>query len=254
MDRPYTLNPNHAFGELVGMDPAARSKAYRDPAWRERAVAGSDAQTTMKPRWGTFIVQVSDAHPETVDRTIEAIAAQRGVHPVLALVDLAVDEPGLNLMVKCVVCNDDPVEVAELLLDEGCTLGLSDAGAHISQLCDAVQPTDLLGEWVRDRGVMSIEAGVRKLTGDHADLLGIPDRGYLRTGYAADVVVFDPATVAPGPIQRWDDFPGNGVHLTAPEPIGVRHVFVNGSAIRTDERQCPEQRAVGQLVRPDRRA
>ena len=78
-------------------------------------------------------------------------------------------------------------------------LGLSDAGAHVDQLCDAPLPTDLLGTWVRERGVMPLEHAVRKLTGEPADMFGFVRRGYLREGDWADVCVFDPETVGTGP-------------------------------------------------------
>lgn len=130
--------------------------------------------------------------------------------------------------------NDDPVAVADLLRDEHCTLGLSDAGAHVSQLCDASQATDFLGEWVREREVMSWASAVRKLTGVQADLMGFADRGYLSQGAWADVVVFNPTTVGPGVVRRVRDFPGNAERLTADAPTGVTHVVVNGVPIRRD--------------------
>jgi N-acyl-D-aspartate/D-glutamate deacylase len=116
-------------------------------------------------------------------------------------------------------------------------LGLSDAGAHVDQLCDAPLATDLLGNWVRDRGVMPVERAVRKLSGEPADMFGFVGRGYLREGNWADVCVFDPRTVGPGPLRRVRDFPADGERLTAEEPTGVRHVLVNGTPIRVDEQQ-----------------
>ena len=97
--------------------------------------------------------------------------------------------------------------MSQLLTHEHVVLGLSDAGAHVGQLCDAPLPTDLLGTWVRERGIMPLERAVRKLTGEPADMFGFVRRGYLREGYWADVCVFDPATVAPGPTERLRDFP-----------------------------------------------
>ena len=116
-------------------------------------------------------------------------------------------------------------------------LGLSDAGAHIDQLCDAPLPTDLLGTWVRERNVLALEHAVRKLTGEPADMFGFVGRGYLREGYAADICVFDPATVGTGPTRRVRDFPADAERLTAEEPTGIRHVLVNGTPIRVDESQ-----------------
>src|SRR5207244_4708368 len=127
---------------------------------------------------------------------------------------------------------DDEEAVCPLLVDEHCTLGLSDAGAHAAQLCDAPQATDLLGNWVRDKGVVPMEQAIRKLSGLQADLFGFTGRGYLRPGAFADVAVFDPVTVAPGPVRRVRDFPANAERLTADAPLGMQHVVVNGTPNR----------------------
>ena len=84
---------------------------------------------------------------------------------------------------------------------------------------------------------MPLERAVRKLTGEPADMFGFARRGYLREGYWADVCVFDPATVAPGPTRRVRDFPADAERLTAEEPVGVRHMLVNGTPIRVDGAQ-----------------
>ena len=84
---------------------------------------------------------------------------------------------------------------------------------------------------------MPLEQAIRKLTGEPADMFGFERRGYLREGYHADVCVFDPATVGPGPQVRLRDLPANGERLTNEEPSGVRHVLVNGTLIRKDEIQ-----------------
>ncbi len=86
---------------------------------------------------------------------------------------------------------------------------------------------------------MPLERAVRKLSGEPADLFGLARRGYLREGYAADVCVFDPRTVAPGPTRRVRDFPADAERLTAEEPVGVRHLLVNGTPIRVDGEQLP---------------
>jgi N-acyl-D-aspartate/D-glutamate deacylase len=127
--------------------------------------------------------------------------------------------------------------VGRLLNEKHTVLGLTDAGAHVDQLCDAPLPTDLLGNWVRDREIMPLETAVRKLTGEPADMFDFARRGYLREGYFADVCVFDPKTVAPGAVRRLRDLPANGERLTAETPSGMRHVLVNGSSIRKDEIQ-----------------
>ena len=153
------------------------------------------------------------------------------------------------MRVACFLANDDPEEIAHLIKQEHVTLGLSDAGAHVGQLCDAPQATDFLGNWVRGRGVMSLEEGVRRLTSLQADILGLPDRGRIAAGKWADVVVFDPDTVAPGPTRRLADFPAGSSRLTADQPTGIRHVLVNGVPIHIDGEHDTTARP-GRLIRP----
>jgi N-acyl-D-aspartate/D-glutamate deacylase len=148
----------------------------------------------------------------------------------------------LETRFRIYIANDDTDEVDYLLSREHVILGLSDAGAHVGQLCDAPQATDLLGLRVRERGTMSIERAVRKLSGEIADLLGLAQRGYLRPGCHADVAVIDPARVAPGPVRRVRDFPADSERLTADRPPGVRHVLVNGVPIRVDEESLAPDR------------
>jgi N-acyl-D-aspartate/D-glutamate deacylase len=112
-------------------------------------------------------------------------------------------------------------------------LGLSDAGAHASQLCDACAPTYLLAKWVREKGLLPIEEAVRMLTSQTADVFGISDRGRLQRGLAADVTVFDPETVGCSPLRRVYDLPTGADRLIS-DATGVRAVVVNGTVIRED--------------------
>jgi N-acyl-D-amino-acid deacylase len=247
MIEPFTLNVNPQFAELMTADVGTRRKAYADSSFREKAIVDWEGMTFGKPRWETYEIAESSAHPELDGRRLVDIASERGTSPFDALMDLAVDDPAMR--VGCMLANDDPVEVAKVLAADHCTLGLSDAGAHVSQLCDAPQATDYLGNWVRDKGLFPLEEGIRRLTSQQADIYGFADRGRLEAGKAADVVVFDPDTVAPGPLRRVRDFPANSERLTADEPVGIRHVLVNGTPIQVDGVHDAEARP-GQLVRP----
>jgi N-acyl-D-amino-acid deacylase len=246
---PFPLNVNREFAGLMGRPLDERRTAYADHAWRQRALDAWEEQQVLVPRWDTYEIAETSSHPELIGRRLDDLADERGVRPFDALLDVAVDEPGLLVRVRCIIANDDQSAVMSLLTEERCTLGLSDAGAHVGQLCDAPQPTDFLGGWVRDRGVMPLERGVRKLTGVQADLLGITDRGYLRPGAWADVVVFDPDTVAPGPIRRVRDFPADAERLTADQPVGVRHVVVNGVPVQVDGERVDGDARPGRIVR-----
>ena len=106
----------------------------------------------LQPRWDTYEIMESGAHPELIGKRLTTLADERATDPLDTLLDLSADERDLEaLRVKTVLANDDPDGIAMLLKEPGCVLGLSDAGAHIGQLCDAPLPTDLLGNWVRER-------------------------------------------------------------------------------------------------------
>jgi len=231
----YSLNTGAVFGELMKVSRAVRLAAYRDPAWRGLAAADLE-HSQMKPRWETFEVSESERFPELVGRRVTDIGRERQLSPLDVMCELAVAED-LTTRFRAYIANDDVEEVGRLLTHDHVTLGLSDAGAHVDQLCDAPLPTDLLGTWVRERQLMPLERAVRKLTGEPADIFGFTGRGYLREGSWADVCVFDPQTVSPGPTRRVRDFPADAERLTAEQPAGVRHVLVNGVPIRSDESQ-----------------
>jgi N-acyl-D-aspartate/D-glutamate deacylase len=235
MEDAYSLNTGTVFGQLLEGTRDDRIGAYRDPEWRARAAADL-ANAPMKPRWDTFEVSESERFPELEGRRVTELAEERGESPFDVLCELSLAED-LKTRFRAYIANDDPVEVGHLLAHDHVALGLSDAGAHIGQLCDAPLFTDLLANWVRGRAVLPLEAAVRKMTGEPADMFGFVRRGYLRAGNWADVCVFDPATVGPGPLRRVRDFPADGERLTAEEPTGMRHVLVNGTPIRLDEQQ-----------------
>ncbi len=97
-----------------------------------------------------------------------------------------------------------------------------------------------------------MEQAVRKLSGQQADIFGFVDRGYLRPGAWADVAVFDPTTVAPGPTRRVRDFPADAERLTADQPVGMVHILVNGTPLQVDGERTGATGA-GQIVKPGRR-
>ncbi len=252
MVEPFTFNTNPVFAELMAGTLEGRRAAYADPSWRQRAREAWNAPKAFRPRWSTMEIMETNAHPELIGRRLADIAADAGLDAFDALLDLAVTEPDMLMRIKVVIANDDAEGVTTLLNEPHTTLGLSDAGAHVGQLCDAPLPTDLLGNWVRERGALPIELAIRKLSGQQADLFSFEGRGYLRPDHWADVTVFDPATVAPGPIRRVRDFPANSERLTADAPTGMRHILVNGQPIQQDGVRVEEAliNTPGRLVRP----
>jgi len=127
-------------------------------------------------------------------------------------------------------------------------VSLSDAGAHLTFFNDAGFGLHLLGHWARERGTMSMSEAVRRLTSHPAEVLGIMDRGLLRDGYAADLLLFDPATVGRGPKRRVHDLPGGAARLTT-DAVGVHGVWVNGRPIADAKGLVPDVPLAGKLLR-----
>jgi N-acyl-D-aspartate/D-glutamate deacylase len=115
-------------------------------------------------------------------------------------------------------------------LDERTVIGASDAGAHLDMLDTFAFSTVVLGEGVRERGLLTLSQAIRQLSEVPARYLGMKDRGLLRPGYWADVVVFDPDTVGRGPVYTRFDLPAGAARLYA-DSLGINHVIVNGREI-----------------------
>src|SRR2546421_183900 len=245
--RPFTYPlfaaPGGRHLEPVGLHEQGLARGA--DVWPQVTPRPLTMQFTMADAYSLNTGEVSESQrfPELVGRRVTDIGRERQLSPLDVMCEVAVAED-LTTRFRAYIANDDAEEVGRLLTHDHVTLGLSDAGAHVDQLCDAPLPTDLLGTWVRERQLMPLERAVRKLTGEPADIFGFTGRGYLREGFWADVCVFDPQTVSPGPTRRVRDFPADAERLTAEEPAGMRHVLVNGVPIRSDGSQLelPDER------------
>ncbi|MHB8466022.1 MAG: N-acyl-D-amino-acid deacylase family protein [Acidimicrobiales bacterium] len=243
---PFTFNTRPSFSRLMGLDLEARQATYRDPAWRAETWAEL-GQGRIPFNWASVSVAESASRPELVGRGVVELAAEFGCTPLDVVLDVSLGD-SLQTRFLSVLANDDPEGIAWLLPRDNVLFGLADSGAHVSQLCDACFATDLLGNWVRDREVMLIERAIHKLTGEPAAVYGLTDRGTVEVGKAADLCVFDPDTVAPGPLRRIYDFPANGERLTADAPVGMTHTLVNGVPIRVDGESVADARP-GRVLR-----
>jgi N-acyl-D-aspartate/D-glutamate deacylase len=244
---PFTFNMKPSFKALMDRPIEERLAAYRDAAWRRAAQDELEQPgRAFRPDWSKLTIVECPTNPSLEGRSIADVAGERGEEPLTTMIAVAGDD--LTTRFGSVLANNDPDQIERLLQQDGLLIGLSDAGAHVSQLCDACLPTDLLGNWVREREVLTLEHAVHKLTGEPAAVFGFDDRGVLAPGKIADVAVFDPASVAPGKLRRVQDFPADGERLVADDPHGVTHVLVNGTPIRVDG--APD--ADGVAARPGR--
>ena len=165
--------------------------------------------------------------------TVAEIGRTEGKDGVDAFLDLTLADD-LELEFTMTSFNTRVDRMAELLNNPAILIGLGDGGAHVDMLCDSGYPTYLLGTWVREREVLSLHEAVRRLTSDPADLFGIRDRGRLKPGLAADIAIFDPATVGSSNRgERRYDLPGGGKRMVMPSR-GVRYTIVNGVTTYAD--------------------
>jgi N-acyl-D-aspartate/D-glutamate deacylase len=147
--------------------------------------------------------------------------------------------------------NIDEEVVGEMLRNPHTLLALSDAGAHATLLCEAGQTSYFLGEWVRERRLMSLEEAVRRITSLPAEVFGLHDRGRLAPGFAADLVIFDPSTIAAEVAEVVRDLPG-GEPRYVQRARGIAWTFVNGRPVIQEGRipQGLEGIGPGVIARP----
>lgn len=224
---------------------AERMAVLTDPGFRQEFLerTSSDGWNYL---WGKTLVSEVDGRPELTDHPIAALAEAAGRHPSEILLDLGY-ETELQAIFAVTHLNGDENEVAVLLGHPGTRIGVTDAGAHVSELCDACYPTHLLGHWVRERGEFSLERAVAMLTSEAAQVYGIADRGVLRVGAAADLVVFDPETVGATSLRRVYDLPAGAPRLVS-DARGIDHVIVNGQRL-LDHGDIVARRRPGRVLR-----
>src|SRR5882724_5415715 len=188
--------------------------------------------------------------PPSEGRTVGEVAATFGKDPVDAFFDLALADD-LKTRFTVAIMNTDAAAVAEIFTHPIALIGLADAGAHLTLFCEAGQTSRLLGHWVRERKTLSLEEAVRRITSMPADIFGFADRGRLRPGLAADLVVFDPETIAADEPELIHDLPDGGPRLVQ-RARGIAWSFVNGGAVIQDGRmpESPESRGRGRVLRP----
>ena len=202
-------------------DPAVRAALRRDFNDKSNVIHFSR-------RWD--MVEVIEVRKESLKpleaRKIADIAAEQGRDALDVFLDLCVED-GLQTDFLTVLANSDEAAAAEMLRHPDTLIGLSDAGAHAALECGYGFTTYLLGHWVRELKIMPLEQAVRKLTSQLADQLGLVDRGRIRPGLMADLVIFDPDTVnMQRPVPAFD-FPG-GAKRFVQRADGISHTIVNG--------------------------
>ena len=214
-----------------------QKRFYRDQKFRAEFRKEMETPKVFNGKWERAIVHIA-TKPELqalVGQSVAEIARQRGKDGLDTFLDLCIEDD-LQLEYTYELFNADENRIPELITHDQVMVGLSDGGAHVDMLCDAGYCTYLLGTWVRDRQVMSLEHAVKRITSEPAAFYGLTTRGKIEQGLAADFAIFDLNTV--GSKKRGEmrtDLPGGGRRLVMPAE-GVMHTVVNGSVLYEDQK------------------
>jgi N-acyl-D-amino-acid deacylase len=235
----YTLRNPFAFSEMPSWKGAFNRTVeeqvalYRSPQFREafRDDIKAGRGLLFRGQWDRLHVTrvETEQNKQFLNQSIGEIAARLHKDPVDTLLDLAVEErAALGFTVSLI--NADPEAVGKLLTLPNVLVGLSDAGAHVDQHCEAGVPTYILHEWVHKRQVLMLEEGVRRITSELADFLSLKNKGRVVPGMDADLVLFDPATVKPYPSEWVNDLPGGKPRLIE-RAEGIAYTLVGGNIL-----------------------
>jgi N-acyl-D-aspartate/D-glutamate deacylase len=237
MRNPFIFAIFSAWHPVFNKSVEEQMKLYADPGFRQTFRAEMDQRRIFAGQWGRMTV-IDAKSPEVQKhveskKTVAQIARDQGKDPIDTFLDLAIADK-LELLFDLQAFNFEPEGVKNLVSDPRFLIGLSDGGAHVDMLCDAGYATYLLGRWVREHQVLSLEEGVRRLTSVPADLFGIPKRGRIAPGLVADLTLFDLATVdAKDPEYVWD-LPGGGKRFVA-KSKGIKTTIVSGQVLYQDD-------------------
>jgi N-acyl-D-aspartate/D-glutamate deacylase len=251
LHEPYVFEGLRAWQRLMKMDAAALKATLSDPAFRQsvKDELAVPQRRLFNGDWKKmFVTQVAKPQNKSLEgASIHDLARAAGRHPLDFMLDLSLGE-GLDTLFTGTLLNSDEEAVGRLLRDPNSIVSLSDAGAHLTFLCDAGFGLHLLGHWSRDLHALSTEHAVRKLTAEPAALFGIRDRGAIAPGKAADLLLFDPASVGRGKSQRVFDLPAGASRLTTPG-LGIHGVWVNGERIADADGIVEDAPMPGRLLR-----
>jgi len=232
---PFDVLP--AWRELRRLPLAEQKQRLADRATRARLVAD---EAGMKPRGNVFQgggAATTDPRKPDYDNlyvmkgvdwddpTVAQLSAQRGKHPVEVMIDLALENDD-QVFVQPLV-NEHPDHVLGMLKHPRTLATFSDSGAHVCQEMGSSLQTHMLSYWVRAKQAFTLEEAVRKLTFDNASAWELYDRGLVRTGYQADLVLFDEGRVRPAMPTVETDLPG-GARRLVQKAEGIAATVVNG--------------------------
>ncbi|MGE5220563.1 MAG: N-acyl-D-amino-acid deacylase family protein [Chloroflexota bacterium] len=240
--RHFTMKDAQIFDEfpvwknLMFLPEEARKRAFADPTTRQkmRADMAEPRPVSFHRNWGRVFVEkvVKPENQECVGKSVAEVAALRQQDPLDAFLDLSLED-NLETTFETTNRGFNPEVMSTIMKSPFVIIGTSDAGAHVQFGADFGYCTTLLGMWVRDRQMISLEQAIHKLTFHVASIYGIEGRGLLRPGFAADVTIFNPKTIKACAPEWAEDYPA-GTKRLIQRSEGVCQTIVNGKVVYED--------------------
>ena len=220
--------PLEAQAEKLRSDPMLRQRLIdvANSPYDGPEVFGAEPRP---PEWDAFYVMDRVARPH---RSVASIANERGLSPAEAMIEVSL-EHDLKLFFRQPFANENQDDALELMKHPRSNVTFSDSGAHVSQIMDSSLQTHLLSYWVREQEALTLEAAVRMITYDTATSWGFHDRGLLREGMKADIVIFDPKSVEPLMPEVVNDLPSGAKRLKQ-FAQGILATIVAGEVVLKD--------------------
>jgi N-acyl-D-amino-acid deacylase len=245
---PFDRMP--VWSDIRKLPLAEQEAALRNPEIRQQLVKAVNESSGVRavgaePRRANFDWMFVMDKPNPPHRSVAEIARASGKDPVDVIIDLAL-EKHLKQFFLQPLANENQTDVLEMMRHPRSVVTFSDSGAHVSQIMDSSLQSHVLSYWVRDKQALTLEEAIRMLTFVPASYWGLTGRGLLREGWAADVIVFNPDTVAPMMPELDHDLPA-GARRLKQKAAGMMATVVNGEVVlRNNE---PTGALPGRLLR-----
>jgi len=248
---PYPMEGLQGWKPALGLEGTALRNVLEDTTFRDalRTELASRARFRLfNGEWHKVqVVEVAKAENAAYEqKSLADIAQHEAREPLDVMLDLAIAED-LQTVFTAELLNTDEDAVGRMLNHPHSIVSLSDAGAHLTFFNDAGFGLHLLGHWARDAGAMEMSQAVRRLTSHPAAIFGMKERGLIREGFAADLLLFEPDTVGRGPKHRVFDLPGGAPRLTT-DAVGVHGVWVNGTLVADAQGLLEEAPLAGEVL------
>ena len=239
MANAYPFYSHDGFDQIKAYNPEQLKTVFREDDFRRRfraSLANPQPGMIFQGNWErvTIAIPTLKKNSPLANQSIEEVARTQNRDPLDVILDLSLEEDLQTTFIGQFL-NVGDAGVNELLQHESGVVALSDAGAHLTFMCEAGFGLHFLAKWVRERGDFTLAHGIQRLTSHPADLYGLIDRGRIVPGAYADLMLFDPDQIGVTAAERIQDLPGGGSR-TIRQPLGLHGVFVNGAQVFDGEK------------------